>query len=107
MFLLQITLRIVYYILPLLFSIPYLIAILLFREKSMKKLGKEEYIKRLKMWTQALQIVFILEAFLTFLFIFLYGLGEGIVGAVHLILIFIARTMGFTFIKGYETGVLK
>lgn len=102
-----IVIKLVYYLLPLCFSVPCMFYSLFLRKRLIKKMGGETYIRRLELWNSVLQVVFIVEAFLTIGFIVREGLGEGIVGFFHLGLLFVIRAMNFAYIEGKNRGIIK
>ena len=102
----QIAIRIIYYIIPLFFAFPCYFYALISRKKRIKKVGEEKYVKGLEKWVNVLQAIFVIEAFLIIFHIALYGVGEGIVGVFHLALLFLARTICFTYIEGYKRGIM-
>lgn len=102
----RVILQILYLIMPLFFSLPCAISVLFLRKRALKKLGKEVYIEKLMKWAEVLQLIFVLEAFLTIYFIYLEGIGGGVPGFTGLIMIFVVRFIIYTFAEGKKRGVL-
>ncbi len=100
-------LKIIYCFLPHLFTIPFMVYYFGFKKKEYKRLGEEKFLGRLERISKILQVVFVLETFLTIYFIAVEGLKEGVIGFFAIALIFIVRASIHIYIEGIKRGVLK